>query len=407
VTSPGTERDSEELLLAGSGLGLGDDWRMALDTALDAACAPLRGAIPDLLVLFAGAAYRAQFSAMLDRAAARSGARHVAGCSASGVIADSRELEDAPGIAALAVRLPTNSLLSVRQVLPRDLERSVDWTERLNLAPDACTGLILLADPFTTDVTTMLAGLERDYPGVTIVGGLATGAPGLRGTSVFCGSNAASQGAVLIGLGGATTLLTVVSQGCEPIGQAWTITDADRNIITSIGSQPAYQVLRDTIHSLELGQRERVNNNLLVGLAMDEYRDKFTRGDFLIRNLTGVDPTTGAIAVAAHPRIGQTLQFQIRDARAADEELWHLLRALAADPRAGADRPVAGALLFACNGRGVGLFGEADHDARTVRDLLGPLPLAGLFCNGEIGPVGTTTFIHGFTASLALLVATR
>jgi small ligand-binding sensory domain FIST len=128
---------------------------------------------------------------------------------------------------------------------------------------------------------------------------------------------------------------------------------------------------------------------------MDEYRDEFRRGDFLIRNLMGVDPKTGAIAIAAQTRIGQTLQFQIRDAHAADEELRAMLGGVGGAP--------AAALLFACNGRGVGLFGSPDHDARTVRTLLGPLPLAGLFCNGEIGPVGAHTYIHGFTASLAVI----
>jgi len=189
----------------------------------------------------------------------------------------------------------------------------------------------------------------------------------------------------------------VVSQGCEPIGDNWTITDVEGHVLKTIGGRPAYEVLVDTVRGLDAERRERVNGNLLVGLAMDEYRDQFGRGDFLIRNLLGADPRTGAIAVAAQTHVGQTLQFQIRDARAADEELRTMLGAL------GDSHKPAAALLFACNGRGAGLFGAPDHDARTVRTILGPLPLAGLFCNGEIGPVGTRTFIHGFTASLALL----
>ena len=202
----------------------------------------------------------------------------------------------------------------------------------------------------------------------------------------------------MIGLGGAACLRPVVSQGCEPIGDAWTITDVAGHIVKTIGSRPAYQVLVETVQGLDAARRQRANGNLLVGLAMDEYRDEFERGDFLIRNLMGVDPKSGAIAVAAEPRIGQTLQFQIRDAHAADEELRHMLRSTL-------DSPSAAALLFACNGRGVGLFGAPDHDARTVRELLGPVPLAGLFCNGEIGPVGAATYVHGFTASLALIAA--
>jgi small ligand-binding sensory domain FIST len=168
-------------------------------------------------------------------------------------------------------------------------------------------------------------------------------------------------------------------------------------MVKAIGGRPAYEVLVETVRGLDAERRERVNGNLLVGLAMDEYREEFRRGDFLIRNLIGVDPKSGAIGVAAQTRIGQTLQFQIRDARAADEELRAMLGGVVGEP--------AAALLFACNGRGVGLFGAPDHDARTVRTVLGPVPLAGLFCNGEIGPVGASTFIHGFTASLALIAS--
>jgi small ligand-binding sensory domain FIST len=398
VTSLSGDTQSR-LLLAGSGLGVGDDWRQALEAALDGALAPLLGQAPDLLVLFAGAAYDENYGGILTRTAERSGAREVIGCSASGVISGERELEDEPGVAALALRLPAGSLLRVQHVQPEDLEDVVDWPQRLGLAASACTGLILLADPFTTDVAALIGGLERDYPGVTIVGGMATGASGVRRTFVFRGSEVEAGGAVVLALGGAATLRPVVSQGCEPIGDVWTITDAAGHIVKAIGSRPAYQVLVETIQGLDAARRQRANGNLLVGLAMDEYRDEFKRGDFLIRNLMGADPTSGAIAVAGEPRIGQTLQFQIRDARAADEELRHMLHSAQ-------DNPSAAALLFACNGRGVGLFGAPDHDARTIRELLGPLPLAGLFCNGEIGPVGASTYIHGFTASLALIAAT-
>ena len=374
---------------AGSGLGVGEQWGEALATALTSALEPLNGEAPDLLMLFASAEYRHDFADLLTAAAERSQATELAGCSASAVIAGDRELEDQPGLAALALRLPPRSLLSVQHV-------TAEESEPLAMGGQACHGVIVLADPFSTDVGRLIATLERDYPGVPIVGGLATSVPGVQWTSVFCGTQAYESGAAVIGLGGAVKLQPVVSQGCEPIGEPWTITDCSEHIIRGIGGRPAYEVLVDTIQNVDRLQRERVGGNLLVGLAMNEYRDEFRRGDFLIRNLIGVDPRSGAIAIGAQPLVGQTLQFQIRDARAADEELRHMLAAVS-------DGPSSAALLFACNGRGAGLFGAPDHDARTVRQLLGPLPLAGLFCNGEIGPVGPATYVHGFTASLALI----
>jgi small ligand-binding sensory domain FIST len=366
---------------------------VALSEALVGALAPLKTEAPDLLLLFVSAAYGENYAELLAQAAQRSGAREVAGCSASGIIAVEREVEDEPGVAALALRLPPGALLAVRQA-PENHPAGAQW---LGMPSGDCTGLIVLADPFTTDAMALIEDLQHAYPGVPIVGGMATGEPGVRATSVFRGGQV-SNGAVVIGLGGTVGLRPVVSQGCEPIGENWTITDAEGHVVKAIGGRPAYEVLVDTVRGLDAERRERVNGNLLVGLAMDEYRDEFRRGDFLIRNLMGVDPKSGAIAIAAQARVGQTLQFQIRDARAADEELRAMLGAVVGEP--------AAALLFACNGRGVGLFGAPDHDARTVRALLGPLPLAGLFCNGEIGPVGASTYVHGFTASLALIATT-
>jgi small ligand-binding sensory domain FIST len=82
----------------------------------------------------------------------------------------------------------------------------------------------------------------------------------------------------------------------------------------------------------------------------------------------------------------------VRDAAAADEDLREMLSGVEA----------AATLLFTCNGRGRQLFGMPDHDAGVVDQLLGPLPIAGAFCAGEIGPVGGRNYLHGFTASIAL-----
>jgi small ligand-binding sensory domain FIST len=370
---------------ARSGLGLGDDWRAALAQALE----PLAGTQPDLLVLFASADYQEDYSALLRDAKQGTGATCVVGCSASAVIANAREVEDAPGVAALGLELPPAANVEVIAISPSGVTNQ----RRFVHTP---TGFLVLVDPFTADAAALVARLERDYPGVPIMGGLATGDPRVGETFIFNDTEVMSEGALVVALSGPVTLRPVVSQGCEPIGQTWTITNAEHNVIHSIGGRPAYTVLVETVQALDTERRERVNNNLLVGLAMDEYRDEFKRGDFLIRNLIGVDRASGAIAIAAEVDVGQTIQFQIRDARAADDELRTMLGSVK-------DQSSAAALLFACNGRGVGLFGGPDHDARTVDQLLGPLPLAGLFCNGEIGPVGSHTFVHGFTASLALI----
>ncbi|HKV44803.1 MAG TPA: FIST C-terminal domain-containing protein [bacterium] len=208
------------------------------------------------------------------------------------------------------------------------------------------------------------------------------------------------RGAVALALGGPYEV-TIVSQGCTPIGEPWTITGASGNVIETIAGHPAYRVQQHTVDALPEGIRQRARDNLFLGLAIDERREDWRRGDFLIRNFPAADAEAGTLTVGALPRPGQTLQFQLRDREAADEDLGVLLEAA----RAGlGDRPSIGALLCACNGRGRGLFGAPDHDARAVADRLGPVPLAGCFCNGEVGPVGSRNFLHGYTASIGLIV---
>jgi small ligand-binding sensory domain FIST len=234
-----------------------------------------------------------------------------------------------------------------------------------------------------------------------MLGGLASFGPAERRTFVFLNGAVFDAGGVGLSIGGPYTIRPLVSQGCEPIGEPWMITGVQDNIIQTISNRPAYDLLVETLESLPEEVQARAQNNLMVGLAADEYRESFGRGSFLIRPLLGIDPASGAIAIGAYPRLGQTIQFQMRDPDAADLDLKELLEKTRAD--LGEQQPVAG-ILCSCNGRGIGMFGEPHHDARVVASTLGMLPLAGLFCNGEIGPIGSRTFLHGFTASLALFV---
>jgi small ligand-binding sensory domain FIST len=196
-------------------------------------------------------------------------------------------------------------------------------------------------------------------------------------------------------------LASVISQGCTPIGQTWTLTKVDHNIIQEIGNRPAYEVLAETFNQLPPAEQRVARGNLFVGLVVNEYLEDFHRGDFLIRNLLGADPSSGSIAVGAFPRPGQTIQFQRRSAAAAMEDMTELLER-AQQKLEGAT--IYGGCLCSCNGRGQNLFGRPDHDAKSVQERFGPIGIAGFFCNGEIGPIGDRSFLHGFTASLALFV---
>jgi small ligand-binding sensory domain FIST len=357
---------------------------------------------PDVCLFFASPAYD-DLEGLVAQAFRRTAASVLVGCSGQGIVGRDREVEGKPALSVLNLMLP-RAELHPKRVEPDDLaalQTPADWYRWTGVPVESANAWIVLADPFSTDVEALIAGLTEAYPSATIAGGLASGLQAQRGTQVFLNGQVYADGAVLLAVGGTYTIRSVVAQGAAPIGEPWTITDVERNVLRSIGNRPALEVLRETLNGLSEEMRGRAARNLLVGLVMNEYQDRFEQGDFLIRNLLGVDPESGALAIGAMPQVGQTIQFQVRDAEAADFDLKRQLE----NTRSRVDPDlVAGALLCTCNGRGVGLFGTPDHDAGLFAEQFEGVPLAGFFCNGEIGPVGDETYLHGFTASLALFV---
>jgi small ligand-binding sensory domain FIST len=139
-------------------------------------------------------------------------------------------------------------------------------------------------------------------------------------------------------------------------------------------------------------ERQQLAAGLQLGVAIDEHRTTFGRGDFLVRGILAADRRARSLVVGEAIPVGTTIQFQVRDAATAEEDLREVLGPLAAD----------GALLFTCNGRGTTMFDRPDHDARAVCQALGTRAEAGMSCAGELGPVGGRSFVHGFTASIVL-----
>jgi small ligand-binding sensory domain FIST len=386
---------------ARAAIGADKDWESALQQVL-AQTNDLEQ--PDLAILFASSFYADHFSDMLKQVRQTTGAPILLGCSGQAIIGQDQELEGIPALSLLTLSLPQAILRPVRftQSMLENLETPLAWRNCLDIALDEVNAWLVFADPFHTEVESLLDGLANAYGECPILGGLASSAdPHARQTHLFFNDEVFTNGAIGLALGGPYTLLPLVSQGCEPIGETWTITSVRDNLIQTISNRPAYDMLVETFKSLPSEVQQRAQRNLLVGLAADEYLDTFQRGNFLIRPLIGVERGTGSLAIGALPRIGQTLQFQMRDARAADLDLNELLDQI----RAILDHqlPIAG-VLCTCNGRGSSLFGTPHHDACMITRQLGAFPLTGLFCNGEIGPIGARPFLHGFTASLALLI---
>ena len=327
----------------------------------------------------------------------------LAGCSGAGLIAGAQEIEDAPGLVLALYSLPGAELTGFR-FTQEQVEQSGEsgyWHQETGVEPARTNGWLVFIDPFHLNSESWIRSWNEAYAPLPAFGGLASGALNQQTAQVYLNGDVFEDGGVAISVGGDVKLEGVISQGCTPIGESWTLTRVEKNLIHQIANRPAYAVLNETFQKLSPDEQRKTHNNLLIGLVVNEYREDFHRGDFLVRNLIGGDPQSGVLAVGALPRMGQMMQFQRRDAAAATEDMNEMLTS-ARTQLGGAT--IYGGCLCCCNGRGKHLFGRASHDAEMVQERLGPLGLAGFFCNGEIGPVGGKNYLHGFTASLALFV---
>ncbi len=327
----------------------------------------------------------------------------LAGCSSQALIVNGQEVEEDAGLALGLYVLP-EAQLQAFHFTQEEVEEANGpgyWRLETGLEPEQLNGWLAFIDPFHLDSESWLHGWNEAYAPLPVLGGLASGEFTEQRTQVYLNGEVFEEGGVAISVGGAVKVVGVTSQGCTPIGETWTLTKVEQNIVHEIGNRPAYEVLAETFNQLSSEEQKKARGNLFLGLVVNEYLEEFHRGDFLIRNLLGADPRSGSLAVGALPRLGQTVQFQRRSAAAATEDMAELLKR--AKRNLGETR-VFGGCLCSCNGRGQNLFGRPNHDAQMVQEQFGPLGITGFFCNGEIGPVGDKNFLHGYTASLALFV---
>ena len=386
-----------------SSLSRQNDLDAALDECAAAIGASLGGpAAADFAAVFASPRFTRQASALAAGAAARFPNAALIGCSAAGVIGSGREEEDQAALSVTAGVLPdvTISTFHVRaDDLPSPDAPPDAWSAVVGAPLDADPHFVVLAEPFSMDGEALLAGLDYAYPRAVKIGGLASGGNQLAPHALFRNGETRREGAVGAALSGNIVIDSVVAQGCRPIGSPMRVTGAEGNMLYTLDGESSLDRLRRVYDSLPPRDQELIRRNLFMGVAMDPLAERAGGGEFLIRNVMGIDPRAGAVAVAASLREGQLVQFHVRDAETSADDLRGSLADYAS---AAGERGAAGALLFSCTGRGRHLYGRPDHDTDLFRDALGPLPLGGFFCNGEIGPVAGTTYLHGYTSSFAL-----
>jgi small ligand-binding sensory domain FIST len=374
------------------------------EKALAQACESAQSALahPELAVMFFSPHHHSRLQEHLPSLAAKLQAKVLIGCLGETIVGGSREVENGPAISLWLASWNSKLEIEPFQLTMADTPDGLSLLGFLDSFGDADPNsslAICLGDPYSFAADRLfLNRLNEDHPGIRVVGGMASGMTQPQTKNLILNDAFVEQGAVGVLLRGPVRARTIVSQGCRPIGKPMVVTKCDETMITGLGGKTPLEQLRETWPELPTHDQQLFRRGPHLGIVINEYKDQFERGDFLIRNIAGLDPDNGALAVTDRVRVGQTVQFHVRDAETADQDLTLMLQR----DRESQSKPPGGALLFSCNGRGTRLFPGPDHDATVIQREVGNVALAGLFAAGEMGPVGGKNFLHGFTAGVAL-----
>ncbi|MEO6463726.1 MAG: FIST N-terminal domain-containing protein [Candidatus Eisenbacteria bacterium] len=382
------------------------DSRHAAQEAASAVAAQLDGVPPDAAFVFLSGHHRAHAVDLIEAISDTLLPHHWIGCSAGGIIGGGHEVEERPGLSITAARLPGVAAHTFRLEaadLPDPDAPPRAWEAALGVAAAARPHFVVLADPFSFPADDLVRGLDYAFPASAKAGGLASAADRPGQNVLVVDGDLLRSGAVGLALTGAIVVDTIVAQGCRAIGNPMRVTRAQDNLIVELDGRPPLEVLRELLPRLSDRDQRLARSALFLGVATDPLVDEPRHDAYLIRNILGVSPDSGALAVGDEPRAGQSVRFHLRDALASAEDLdAHMGRYAQKVLAVPGVTPPAGALLFSCLGRGQNLYGRPDHDTDLFREKVGDVPLGGFFANGEIGSVGGTTHLHGFTSSFAL-----
>jgi small ligand-binding sensory domain FIST len=381
-----------------SAVSTADDLDEAVAAVTSEARAALGGAPADLALAFVSEGHAARYGDVPALVRAGLAPRVLAGCSAGGVIGGGREIEHRAAVALTAAHLPGVALAPFHvaaDAVPSPDDTSA-WVRIVRPAGAEPVAVVLLPDPFSVDAERLVHGLDAAFPGSTTIGGIASGGREPESGALFVDGRVERSGAVGIALAGDVVVDTIVAQGCRPIGDPMFVTRADRQLLLELDGRRPVEVLAELLERLDPRDQELARRSLFLGLVMRPQQE-YRQGDFLIRNLIGLDSKTGALAIGALLAPGTVVQFHLRDA----ETSRHDLETLLARYQPAGPAP-AGSLLFSCLGRGAHLYGRPDHDTAAFHQAVGAIPLGGFFCNGEIGPVHGTTFVHGYTSAFGV-----
>lgn len=358
----------------------------------------LGGSVPDLVFVFFSHHHLASIASIAGEIKKLTGAKQIIGCTGESIVGNGEEIEGRPAISLWGAALPGVEVetFSVQWESTPDGPVSTGLPESRIGGESTARAIFFLGDGFTTAIDSLLEYTAEEFPGIPLLGGMASGASQPGENALIINDQIHREGGIGAILRGGGRIDYVISQGCRPIGEPYVVTKAEKNVIYEISGKQALPAFGELYAELPGEDQALARQGLHVGIAIDEYKSEFQPGDFLIANVMGVDQESGMMAITSPIRSGQTIQFHLRDAQTADEELIHLLQ------KRGERTEYEAALLFSCNGRGTRLFPVRNHDAKAIRNVFGEIPVAGFFAQGELGPVGARNFIHGYTAAVVL-----
>ena len=379
-----------------------DDLEQAIGECVDGLLSRMDDAAPDLAVVFVSPSHEAGYEQVNGLIKRRLPAAKVFGCSGGGIIGNGMEVEQRPAVSVTGASLPGVKIVDFHlegETLP-DLDAGPSsWEDLVTVSRGQDPQFVILADPFSFPVQNLLLGLDFAFGSCAKIGGLASGAHQASRNALFLGDEVHRSGAIGLALHGNIAVDTVVAQGCRPIGRPMHITDCRRNLLIELDGRSPMAVLKELFQTMNERDQDLMRHSLFLGVVMDELLDEPQQGDFLIRNVVGMDERSGALGIGELLKEGQMVQFHLRDAETSAQDLTAVLDRYAVDNR---ENQVQGALLFSCLGRGQYLYGRPNHDTDLFLEKLGEVPLGGFFCNGEIGPVSGSTFLHGYTSSFGI-----
>ncbi|HEX2229593.1 MAG TPA: FIST N-terminal domain-containing protein [Candidatus Binatia bacterium] len=390
------------MIRAGAGQSSLSSTRDAVAQAAGRALAEAGIAKADTAIVFFTAEHAKQSRELVESLSSATGARKAAGCSAAGILTGAGEIEGTHGVAVLVFvsdQLHSEPFL-VHPLREKDENAGAEIARRLAGAAAENNLVVLLPDTYNGQPQRLLASMESRAGFVSVIGAGASESGIGRTTYQLCGDAIASNAVAGLSLSGTFYTHIDITQGCQPITQPLTITKAEGHLIYEIDQQPALEVFARLLKGPLAEDLRRALQVLFVGLPANRDENSVGPGNYVIRNIIGLDPDKGILGVADDVRAGQAMIFALRDGQRAREDLNQMLARQAA--RLAGKKPVFG-LYFNCCARGASLYGTEGIDTAYIRQALGDFPLIGMFGGYELAPLGRANHLFAYTGVLALI----